>query len=235
MTRRKLALPLEVVFVLIAITTAPEVLAAPTALIALASVDTNELGLPGSQVVTLRASDKSHPPPPSSPPPPSPPPSSPPPSPPPPSSPPPSSPPPSSPPPSSPPPSPSSPPPSSPPLSSPPPSPRSVAGAGTNGTCVDLLREHLTGTGGTSAPRALMGSRLSVSTAGVLVLRVVHLKGIALRVPDFKCIVSIGSLVLAIREHPTGGPVAEHSREWNGWQGRDERRGRGRRERKRGG
>ncbi|KAJ3725433.1 hypothetical protein C8R42DRAFT_640307 [Lentinula raphanica] len=64
MTRRnlKLVIPIGLIFVLLAITTAPEVLAAPTAP---TSVNTNELGQSGSEGVTSRASDGSHPSPPS--------------------------------------------------------------------------------------------------------------------------------------------------------------------------
>ncbi|KAJ3766926.1 hypothetical protein FB446DRAFT_362146 [Lentinula raphanica] len=64
MTRRnlKLVIPIGLIFVLLAITTAPEVLAASTAL---TSVNTNELGQSGSEGLTPRASDGSHPSPPS--------------------------------------------------------------------------------------------------------------------------------------------------------------------------
>ncbi|KAJ3966223.1 hypothetical protein EV361DRAFT_936126 [Lentinula raphanica] len=63
MARRnlKLVIPIGLIFVLLAITTAPEAHAAPTAL---TSVNAHELGRSGSEGVTPRASDGSHPPPP---------------------------------------------------------------------------------------------------------------------------------------------------------------------------
>ncbi|KAJ3756020.1 hypothetical protein EV360DRAFT_85349 [Lentinula raphanica] len=63
MARRnlKLVIPIGLIFVLLAITTAPEAHAAPTAL---TSVNAHELGRSGSEGVTPRASDGSHSPPP---------------------------------------------------------------------------------------------------------------------------------------------------------------------------